>query len=145
MSKRGPGEVTNKERGAPAGGEPHPERVEPLLVREESREDDAISNQEGLNGDEGAKDILEETQPDEQIRAPVLQKTWQETAAAAGVVTMVREDVQEEETPLSHLNLAEKSLKKKTPLQYRKEEPKLKDSEKPLTLAEKTRPKIGPK
>ena len=88
MSKRGPGEVTNKERGAPAGGEPHPERVEPLLVREESREDDAIFNQEGLNGDEGAKDILEETQPDEQIRAPVLRKTLQETAAAAGVVTM---------------------------------------------------------
>ena len=50
MSKRGPGEVTNKERGAPAGGEPHPECVEPLLVREESREDDAIFNQEGLNG-----------------------------------------------------------------------------------------------
>ena len=49
MSKRGPGEVTNKERGAPAGGEPHPERVEPLLVREESREDDAIFNQDGLN------------------------------------------------------------------------------------------------
>ena len=63
----------------------------------------------------------------------MLRKTWQETAAAAGVVTMVRE----EETPLSHLNLAEKSLKKKTPLQYRKEEPKLKDSEKPLTMAEK--------
>ena len=75
--------------------------------------------------------------PDEQIRAPVFWKTWQETAAAAGVVTMVREDVQEEETPLSHLNLAEKSLKKKTPLQYRKEEPKLKDSAKPLTMAEK--------
>ena len=75
MSKRGPGEVTNKERGAPAGGEPHPERAEPLLVREESREDDAMFNQEG------AKDILEETQPDEQIRAPVLRKTLQETAA----------------------------------------------------------------
>ena len=28
-------------------------------------------------------------------------------------------------------------MKKKTPLQYRKEEPKLKDSEKPLTMAEK--------
>ena len=103
-SKRGPGEVTNKERGAPAGGEPHPERAEPLLVREEPRP----HPQEGLNGDESAKDIFEETQmpdvvneepqPDEQIRAPVLQKTWQETAAAAGVVTRVREDVQEEET-----------------------------------------------
>ena len=143
MSKRGPGEVTNKERGASAGGEPHPERAEPLLVREEPRP----QPQEGLNGDESAKDIFEETQmpdvvneepqPDEQIRAPVLQKTWQETAAAAGVVTMVREDVREEETPLSHLNLAEKSLKKKTPLQYRKEEPKLKNSAKPLTMAEK--------
>ena len=97
MSKRGPGEVTNKERGASAGGEPHPERAEPLLVREEPRP----HSQEGLNGDESAKDIFEETQmpdvvneepqPDEQIRAPVLQKTWQETAAAAGVVTMVRE------------------------------------------------------
>ena len=50
---------------------------------------------------------------------------------------MVREDVREEETPLSQLNLAEKSLKKKTPLQYRKAEPKLKDSAKPLTMAEK--------
>ena len=61
MSKRGPGEVTNKERGAPAGGEPHPERAGSLLVREEprphlapNREDDAIFNQEGLNGDESA-------------------------------------------------------------------------------------------
>ena len=44
----------------------------------------------------------------------MLRKTWQETAAAAGVVTMVREDVREGETPLSKLNLAEKSLKKKT-------------------------------
>ena len=127
MSKRGPGEVTNKERGAPAGGEPHPERAEPLLVREEPRP----HPQEGLNGDESAKDIFEETQMPDVVN--VLQKTWQETAAAAGVVTMVRE----EETPLSHLNLAEKSLKKKTPLQYRKEEPRLKDSAKPLTLAEK--------
>ena len=77
MSKRGPGEVTNKERGAPAGGEPHPERAEPLLVRMEPRP----HPQEGLNGDESAKDIFEETQPDEQIRAPVLRKTLQETAA----------------------------------------------------------------
>ena len=37
VSKRGPEEVTNKERRAPAGGEPHPERAEPLLVREEPR------------------------------------------------------------------------------------------------------------
>ena len=54
---------------------------------------------------------------DQQISAPVLRKTWQETAAAAGVVTMVREDVREEDPPLSQLNLAEKSLKRKTPLQ----------------------------
>ena len=80
MSKRGPGEVTNKERGAPAGGEPHPERAEPLLVREEPRP----HPQEGINGDESAKDM-----PDV---VNVLQKTWQETAAAAGVVTMVREE-----------------------------------------------------
>ena len=91
MSKRGPGEVTNKERGASAGGEPHPERAEPLLVREEPRP----HPQEGLNGDESAKDIFEKTlpdvvktlfvneepepekqpHPDEQIRAPVLRKT----------------------------------------------------------------------
>ena len=61
MSKRGPAEVTNNERGAPGGGEPHPDCVEPLLVREEprpveqNREDDAIFNKEG---------IFEETQPD---------------------------------------------------------------------------------
>ena len=53
MSKRGPGEVTNKERGASAGGEPHPERAEPLLVREEPRP----QPQEGLNGDESAKEF----------------------------------------------------------------------------------------
>ena len=66
MSKRGPVEVTNKERGELGGGEPHPDCVEPLLVREEPRpveqshlvqnsEDDAIFNKEG---------IFEETQPD---------------------------------------------------------------------------------
>ena len=60
MSKRGPVEVTNKERGTQGGGEPHPDCVEPLLVREEprpvqNREDDAIFNKEG---------IFEETQPD---------------------------------------------------------------------------------
>ena len=151
MSKRGPVEVTNKERGAPGVGEPHPDCVEPLLVREEPRpveESHLVQNREDDANKEG---ILEETQPDvvetliepepekqphpdQQISAPVLRKTWQETAAAAGVVTMVREDVREEETPLS---LAEKSLKKKTPLQYRKAEPKLKDGAKPLTMAEK--------
>ena len=55
-------EVTNKERGAPGVGEPHPDCVEPLLVREEPRpveESHLVQNREDDANKEG---ILEETQ-----------------------------------------------------------------------------------
>ena len=55
-------------------------------------------------------------------------KTWQEAAAAAGIVTMVREDKV----------VVNPSTKKKTPLEYRMQQPQIKESEKPLSMAEKT-------
>ena len=60
-------------------------------------------------------------------RVSVAPKTWQEAARAAGVVTMVRED----EVVINP------SKKKKTPLEYRMQKPKIKESEKPLNMAEK--------
>ena len=60
-------------------------------------------------------------------RVSVAPKTWQEAARAAGVVTMVRED----EVVINP------SKKKKTPLEYRMQKPKIKESEKPFNMAEK--------
>ena len=91
MSKRGPVEVTNKERGAPGVGEPHPDCVEPLLVREEPRPVEQSHLVQNREDDANKEGILEETQPDvvetliepepekqphpdQQISAPVLRK-----------------------------------------------------------------------
>ena len=57
----------------------------------------------------------------------VAPKTLQEAAAAAGVVTMVRDDEV----------VFNSSKKKKTPLEYRMQKPRIKESAKPLNMAEK--------
>ena len=60
-------------------------------------------------------------------------RTWSETAAAAGVLTMVQADgkVTEEEVSEKEAN------KKRTPKQYRSQQPKIKDLGKKLTMPEK--------
>ena len=65
---------------------------------------------------------------------PVAKKTWSETAAAAGVLTIVQADAQgiDDEEVLHH-----DATKKKTPKQYRCQQPKLKDVGKKLTMPEK--------
>ena len=68
-----------------------------------------------------------EPNKDQPKRVSVAPKTWQEAAAAAGVVTMVRED----EVVINP------SKKKKTPLEYRMQKPRIKESAKPLNMAEK--------
>ena len=80
---------------------------EPQLVAEEQHEPD-------------------EDQPKKVSVAKKKKKTWQEAAAAAGVVTMVRDD-----------EVVFNSTKKKTPLQYRMQKPQIKESTKPLNMAEK--------
>ena len=68
----------------------------------------------------------DEDQPKKVSVAKKKKKTWQEAAAAAGVVTMVRDD-----------EVVFNSTKKKTPLQYRMQKPQIKESAKPLNMAEK--------
>lgn len=65
-----------------------------------------------------------------QQNPPVAKRTWLQTAAAAGVLAMVREGeaLGEEELP---------SKKKKTPKQLRSQEPKVIPEGRKLTMAEK--------
>ena len=67
---------------------------------------------------------------------PVVKQTWLQTAAAAGVLAMVREGeaLGEEELP---------SKKKKTPKQLRSQEPKVIPEGRKLTMAEKKLCKEG--
>ena len=59
-------------------------------------------------------------------------KTWQEAAVAAGVVAMVRDD----EVVVNSSDGS--STRKKTPLEYRIQQPQIKESAKQLTMAEKS-------
>ena len=67
--------------------------------------------------------------PIENQSAP--KRTWGETAAAAGVLTMVREGEAFGEV------IENPSKKKKTPKQFRSQDPKVIEQGKPLTMAEK--------
>lgn len=60
-------------------------------------------------------------------------KTWEETALAAGVVTMVQADG----TSIEEVVSQTEANKKRTPLQYRSQQPKVKDVGKKLTMPEK--------
>ena len=99
------GEVEHQPVLGEAEHQPVLDQEEPQLVAEEQHEPN-------------------EDQPKRVSAAP---KTLQEAAAAAGVVTMVREDEV----------VFNPSTKKKTPLEYRMEKPKIKESTKPFNMAEK--------
>ena len=60
-------------------------------------------------------------------------KTWEETALAAGVVTMVQADG----TSIEEVVSQTEANKKRTPFQYRSQQPKVKDVGKKLTMPEK--------
>ena len=87
-----------------------------------------------LEGPGQPQPVLEGLGQPQPERNNLPKKTWEEAAAAAGVLTMVRVD----EPTYSHDNSeGKRTNKKKTPLQYRKQEPKVKEATKPLTEAEK--------
>ena len=119
--------VLHGEKHQPVLGE---DDHQPVLVQEEHQpvlgEDD---HQPVLFQEEPQLVAEEQHEPDkeEPKRVSVAPKTLQEAAAAAGVVTMVRDDEV----------VFNSSKKKKTPLEYRMQKPQIKESAKPLNMAEK--------
>lgn len=68
---------------------------------------------------------------------PEARKSWLETAAAAGVVTMVQANAENAVEENTNHDYEKGDTKKKTPKQYRCQPPKVKDIGKQLTVAEK--------
>ena len=81
------------------------------------------------------KENVKPVQQRQEIESTEPRKSWIETAAAAGVVTMVQANGENavEENP----NYEKDDTKKKTPKQYRCQPPKVKGTGKQWTVAEK--------
>ena len=93
-----------------------------MAEKDESEKKDAVEQTGNLELEKG-----------DQLIGPAAKLTWSQTAAAAGVVTMVQADGEVIGDELSE----KESGKKKTPKQYRNREPKLKDIGKKLSMPEK--------
>lgn len=74
-----------------------------------------------------------EPEQEDQVIGPVGKKTWIETAKAAGVVTMVQAGEQVINEKVSE----KESSRKRTPKEYRTQQPKVKEVGKKLTMPEK--------
>lgn len=84
----------------------------------------------------GSEDNICKTIEPVPVQQTEARKTWVETAAAAGVLTMVQagdDSAADEE----NVNPAKDNRKKKTPKEYRTEMPKVKEAGKQATVAEK--------